>query len=87
MPHKVYLRKKSISKERETLYLDFWPPITHPRKGHATRREFLRMHILKNPKSMRDIIYNNEKIALAKSIRNQRDIQINNLNNYTNERP
>jgi integrase len=38
---KVKLRKKSITKNRESLYLDFYPPIINPETGEKTRREFL----------------------------------------------
>lgn len=38
---KVKLRKKSITKNRESLYLDFYPPIINPETGEETRREFL----------------------------------------------
>lgn len=30
---------------RESLYLDFWPPITNPNTGRKTRREFLGMYL------------------------------------------
>lgn len=45
MATKVSLRKKDISKGRESLYLDFYPPIPHPETGEPTRREFLGMYL------------------------------------------
>jgi hypothetical protein len=45
MATKVTLRKKGISKGRKSLYLDFYPPILHPKTGEPTRREFLGMYI------------------------------------------
>lgn len=45
MTIKVTLRQKKISKGRQSLYLDFYPPIPHPETGELTRREFLGMYI------------------------------------------
>jgi integrase len=42
---KVTLRQKKISGNRLSLYLDFYPPIPHPKTGKATRREFLKLFI------------------------------------------
>lgn len=41
MTIKVKLRTKPISGNRQSLYLDFYPAITHPETGELTRREFL----------------------------------------------
>jgi len=41
----VKLRKKPISVNRQSLYLDFYPPIAHPETGEPTRREFLNMFL------------------------------------------
>lgn len=41
MATKVKLRKKPITGNRESLYLDFYPPIPHPETGELTRRHFL----------------------------------------------
>ena len=45
MATNVTLRKKVITKGRESLYLDFWPPVTDPKTGRKTRREFLGMYL------------------------------------------
>lgn len=45
MATKVTLRTKNISKGRQSLYLDFYPPIPHPETGELTRREFLGMYV------------------------------------------
>lgn len=42
---KVTLRMKPISGNRQTLYLDYYPPIPHPVTGKLTRREFLGLFI------------------------------------------
>lgn len=45
MAIKIKLRQKSISGNRQSLYLDFYPPIQHPETGEPTRREFLNMFL------------------------------------------
>ncbi|MEI6061448.1 MAG: site-specific integrase [Bacteroidota bacterium] len=45
MSIKVTLRQKPISGDRASLFLDFYPAITHPKTGKSTRREFLGMYI------------------------------------------
>lgn len=42
---KVTLRMKPITGGRQTLYLDYYPPIPHPVTGKTTRREFLGLFI------------------------------------------
>ena len=46
MAVKVKLRTKSISGNRRSLYLDFYPPITNPETGELTRREFLNLFLM-----------------------------------------
>lgn len=43
---KVTLRMKPITGNRQTLYLDYYPPIPHPITGKSTRREFLKLFIV-----------------------------------------
>ncbi len=45
MAIKEKLRFKSISGNRQSLYLDFYPPIPHPETDVPTRREFLYMFL------------------------------------------
>jgi integrase len=42
---KITLRMKPISNNRQTLYLDYYPPIPHPFTGKQTRREFLKLFL------------------------------------------
>jgi integrase len=42
MATKVTLREKPISKNRHSLYLDFYPPIISPATGKPIRREYLK---------------------------------------------
>ena len=41
----VSLRVKKIANAKESLYLDFYPPITNPSTGKPTRREFLGLYL------------------------------------------
>jgi integrase len=45
MATKVKLRQRAISGNRQSLYLDFYPPITHPETGEPTRREYLGLYL------------------------------------------
>ncbi|MDW7691476.1 site-specific integrase [Flammeovirgaceae bacterium SG7u.111] len=77
MAIKVSLRQKKISKGRESLYLDFYPPIPHPETGKPTRREFLGLYILEKPKTPIDKQQNKEQLALGESIRQKRENFLN----------
>jgi len=42
---KVTLRRKPINGNKESLYLDFYPPILNLKNGKKTRREFLKLYV------------------------------------------
>jgi integrase len=48
MSIKVTLRQKPISKNRQSLYLDFYPAITDPKTGISSRRRFLGSYIFED---------------------------------------
>jgi integrase len=77
MATKVKLRHKKISKQRKSLYLDFYPPIPHPETGEPTRREFLGLYIFEKPKSPYDKKHNTETLKIAQSIRQKRENILN----------
>ncbi len=77
MAIKVRLRKKKISKGRESLYLDFYPAIPHPETGEPTRREFLGMYLLEKTKSHIDKQHNTDTLKIAESIRQKRENFLN----------
>ena len=73
MAVKVTLRQKPIKGGKEqSLYLDFYPPAINPKTGEQTRREFLKMYLVTNPKSPVDRLQNKETLRLAEGIRNKR---------------
>lgn len=75
---KVKLRQKQISGGRQSLYLDFYPPIPHPETGKPTRREFLSLFLFEKPKTTFDKEHNKDTFALAENIRAKRQISIQN---------
>ncbi|KAA3622391.1 MAG: site-specific integrase, partial [Bacteroidetes bacterium] len=77
MTTKVKLREKSISKGRKSLYLDFYPAISHPITGKPTRREFLKLYIHAIPKGHLQKQHNKETIQLAEQIRQKRENFLN----------
>jgi len=77
MTTKVTLRQKSISKGRKTLYLDFYPPIPHPKTDKPTRREFLGLYIFEKPRTPIDKQHNVDTLKIAYSIRQKRENYLN----------
>lgn len=77
MAIKVSLRKKAISNNRQSLYLDFYPPIPHHKTGKPTRREFLNMYIFDKPKHPIDKQHNKEKLLIAERIRQKKENLLN----------
>lgn len=83
MATKVKLRTKAISGYRQSLYLDFYPAITHPETGILTRREFLGLYLFDKAKTPIDKQHNKETQTLAEQIRQKRDNQLNKPEIYT----
>jgi len=77
MAIKVALRQKKISKGRKSLYLDFYPPIPHPKTGKLTRREFLGFYIFEKAKTPFDKKHNTETLKIGESIRQKRENFLN----------
>lgn len=75
----VTVREKPIKGGRNSLYLDFWPPIANPITGTLTRREFLGIYVYSG-KKLSDIEkeHNNEKRAIADATRGLREVAIKN---------
>lgn len=83
MGTKVKLRQKAISGNRQSFYLDFYPPIAHHETGEPTRREFLGLYFFDKPKNPFDKQHNKEVLQLAEQIRQKRDNQLNKPEIYT----
>ena len=83
MTIKVKLRQKAISDKRQSLYLDFYPPIPNIKNGELTRREFLGLYLFDKPKTPFDKDHNKETLQLAEQIRQKRDNSLNKPEIYT----
>ncbi|WP_413998145.1 tyrosine-type recombinase/integrase [Flavobacterium sp. W1B] len=77
----VTLRQTDISKDRKSLYLDFYPPILNPRTNEYTRREFLKLYLFKKPINQIQKISNIENLRTAEliHIRRRNDLNKNNI--------
>ena len=76
MATKVSLRKKAISGDRQSLYLDFYPEVIHPDTGKPTRREFLGLYLYDKAKTPVEKQQNKDTLQLAESIKAQRQLDI-----------
>lgn len=83
MATKVKLRQKAISGNRQSLYLDFYPPIPHPETGEPTRREFLGLYVYDNARNPIDKQHNKEVLQVAEQIRQKRENHLNKPEIYT----
>ncbi len=83
MAIKVKLREKAISGNRQSLYLDFYPAVQHPKTGEPTRREFLGLYLFDKPKTPIDKQHNKETLQLAEQIRQKRENHLNKPEIYT----
>lgn len=83
MAHKVTLRGKKISNGRLSLYLDFYPPLPDPISGETTRRKFLGIYVLENPKTPLEKHDNKESYRIAEDIRSKEQNAVNKADIYT----
>jgi integrase len=72
MTSKVTLRRKPITKGRESLYLEFYPPIRDKETMKMTYKEYLGIYIYQNPQNQIQRDYNNEVLIKAEGIRSIR---------------
>ena len=77
MAVKVTLREKPISKNRKSLYLDFYPAVYNHKKGKETRREFLGMYVYDKPKNHTEKNHNRDKRLIAQGIRQIKENELN----------
>jgi integrase len=76
MAVRVKLRSKKISKGRLSLFLDFYPPIINVNSGKPTRREFLTMTVLENPKTFLEKKNNEDTLKIAEQLRAMRENEL-----------
>lgn len=71
----VHLRKKKIANGKQSLYLDFYPPIKGG-DGKFTRREFFNRYVYEKPKTQEQKIHNRENLNFAEGLKNKREKDI-----------
>ena len=69
---KVTLRKRAVANGKESLYLDFYPPIRDPFSMRMTRRESLGIYIYAKPKNETEREFNQDMWMKAEVIRGLR---------------
>jgi integrase len=72
----VTIRKKSLSKSRQSLYLDYSPPIFNPSKNKLQRYEYLKLFIYDKPNSNTERKHNKETTKLAEWVRLKRHLDV-----------
>jgi integrase len=75
---KVSLRKKTISKGRQTLFLDIYPPVPNPKTGKMQRKYYLKIFIYSRPRTELEKEHNKETLSLGEHVRAQRQLDIQN---------
>ncbi len=72
MATKVKLRHKPITQGRESLYLDYYPPIRDPETMKMIHKEYLGIYILQEPSNQIQREYNEEMLLKAEAIQAMR---------------
>jgi integrase len=75
----VTIRKKPLSKNRHSLYLDYSPPIFNPSTNKLQRYEYLKLFIYNEPKNNFERRHNKETTKLAEWVRLRRRLDIQNF--------
>jgi hypothetical protein len=78
MKTKVKILQHKLSGGRISLFLDYYPPIPHPKKpGMLTRREFLGLYIYANPDTEEEKKHNAAVLEIAEGVRRAREVAYN----------
>lgn len=72
MATKVTLRHVAITKGRESLYLEFYPPIRSKETMKLVTKEYLGIYVYQNPQNIMQREYNEEMLTKAEGIRSIR---------------
>ncbi|WP_064974541.1 site-specific integrase [Alistipes provencensis] len=72
MGTKITLRRKPITRGRESLYLEFYPAIRCPETMKMIYKEYLGIYIFQNPQNLIQKEYNDEMLLKAEGIRSMR---------------
>lgn len=83
MATKVKLRQKPMAGGKESLHLDFYPPIVNPQTGKSTRREFLKLYVYSKPRTTLERKHNTDTMLMAEQLRFKRENMILKEHLYT----
>src|ERR1041385_4509811 len=75
---KVTIRKKTLSRNRQSLYLDYSPPIFNSSKNKLQRYEYLKLFIYNQPANSIERKHNKETSSLVEWIRLKRHLDVEN---------
>jgi len=75
---KVHIRKRPLAKGKQSLILDFSPPLRNPKTGKPQRFEFLELFIYEKPGNLFERRHNAETMELVENIRANRQLDIQN---------
>ncbi|MFC3361739.1 site-specific integrase [Pedobacter fastidiosus] len=75
---KVTLRKKELTSGRFSFFLDYYPPIPHPKDGKLIRKEYLKLYMVADPRNEIDRNFNKQTEMIAQNIRARRQLDIQN---------
>lgn len=74
----VKLRKKLLSTGRQTLILDYYPPIINHKTGKAQRFVTLKLYLYTKPENELQRVHNKETLITAQTVCAQRQIELQN---------
>lgn len=72
MATKVKLRRKPITQGRESLYLDYYPPIRDPETMKMIHKEYLGIYIFQEPQNQIQKEYNEDMLLKGEAIQARR---------------
>jgi integrase len=75
---KVSLRKKAITKGRQSLFLDIYPPVPNPETGKLQRKYYLKIFIYRRPRNELEKEHNKETLSLGEHVRAKRQLDVQN---------
>jgi len=74
----VTLRRKNLSKGRQSLYLDYYPPLPCAKSGKLLRFVTLKLYLYTRPDGALQKIHNKETLLTAQTVCAQRQIELQN---------
>lgn len=75
---KVHIRKKTLTKGRHSIFLDYSPPLRNPKTGKPQRYEFLDLFTYDKPLNNLERMHNSETLELVENLRATRLLDIQN---------